>query len=80
VLAPYIGVGNFNIPVLTATMLMITGGGGNFGGSQSTTASATASVTYTFGGSTVPEIGTPIYLATGLGAILLGMLRRRRSR
>jgi hypothetical protein len=76
VLAPYIGVGNFNVPVLTATMLMITGGGGNFGGSQSTTANATASVTYTFG-STVPEIGTPIYLATGLGAILLGLLRRR---
>jgi hypothetical protein len=33
-------------------------------------------VTYTFG-STVPEIGTPIYLATGLGAILLGLWRRR---
>jgi hypothetical protein len=55
---------------------MITGGGGNFAGGQSTTGSATASVTYTFG-STVPEVGTPIYLATGLGAILIGLWRRR---
>jgi hypothetical protein len=73
---PYTGAGNFNIPVLTSTMLMITGGGGNFAGGQSTTGSATASVTYTFG-STVPEVGTPIYLATGLGAILIGLWRRR---
>jgi hypothetical protein len=76
VLAPYTGLGNFNIPVLTATMLMVTGGGGNFGGSQSTTANATATVTYTFG-SSVPEIGTTTYLTTGLGAILLGLWRRR---
>ena len=74
--APYTGAGNFNIPVLTSTMLMITGGGGNFAGGQSTTASATATVTYTFG-STVPEVGTPIYLATGFGAILIGLWRRR---
>jgi hypothetical protein len=74
--APYTGAGNFNIPVLTSTMLMITGGGGNFAGGQSTTGSATATVTYTFG-STVPEVGTPIYLATGLGAILIGLWRRR---
>ena len=73
---PYTGAGNFNIPVLTSTMLMITGGGGNFAGGQSTTGSATATVTYTFG-STVPEVGTPIYLATGLGAILIGLWRRR---
>ena len=79
VLAPYTGAGNFNIPVVTATMLSITGGGGNFGGSQSTTANATATVTYTFGGSSVPEVATPIYLVTGLGAICLGLLRRRRS-
>jgi hypothetical protein len=76
VFAPYTGAGSFDIPVLTSTMLMITGGGGNFAGSQSTTGSATATVTYTFG-STAPEIGTPIYLATGLGAILLGLWRRR---
>jgi hypothetical protein len=74
--APYSGAGNFDIPLLTATMLMITGGGGNFAGGQSTTGTATATVTYTFG-STVPEVGTPIYLATGLGAILLGLWRRR---
>lgn len=76
VLAPYTGAGNFDIPVLTASMLMVTGGGGNFAGSQTTTASATATVTYTFG-SNVPEVATPIYLATGLGAIALGLLRRR---
>ena len=77
VFAPYTGAGSFNIPVSTATMLNITGGGGNFGGSQSTSANATASVTYTFGTTTVPEMGTPVYLVTGLGAILLGLLRRR---
>jgi len=76
VFAPYTGAGNFDIPVLTATMLMITGGGGNFAGSQTTTANATATVTYTFG-SNVPEVATPVYLATGLGAIALGLLRRR---
>jgi len=74
--APYTGTGNFDIPVLTATMLNVTGGGGNIASGQSTTGTATATVTYTFG-STVPEIGTPIYLATGLGAILLGLWRRR---
>lgn len=74
--APYTGAGNFDIPVLTATMLNVTGGGGNIASGQSTTGTATATVTYTFG-STVPEIGTPIYLATGLGAILLGLWRRR---
>ena len=77
VFAPYTGAGNFNIPVSTSTMLNITGGGGNFAGSQSTSGNATASVTYTFAASTVPEVGTPIYLATGLGAILVGLLRRR---
>ena len=76
VLAPYTGVGTFLIPLSTSTMLMITGGGGNFAGGQSTSANATATVTYTFG-STVPEVGTPLYLATGLGAILIGLWRRR---
>jgi hypothetical protein len=78
--APYTGAGNFNIPVSTSTMLNITGGGGNFAGGQSTTANATASVTYTFGTSSAPEIGTPLYLATGLGAILIGLWRRRSTR
>jgi hypothetical protein len=45
VLAPYTGAGNFDIPVLTASMLTITGGGGNFAGAQSTTGTATATVT-----------------------------------
>jgi len=75
--APYTGAGNFNIPVLTGSMLTISGGGGNFAGSQSTTGTATATVTYTFASTTVPEIGTPIYLATGLGSILIGLWRRR---
>jgi hypothetical protein len=78
VFAPYIGAGNFNIPILTSSMLNIIGGGGNFAGSQSTSANATASVTYTFGTTTtVPEVGTPLYLVTGVGAIMLGLLRRR---
>jgi len=78
VFAPYTGAGSFNIPILTSSMLNITGGGGNFAGSQSTSGSATASVAYTFGTTTtVPEIGTPLYLVTGVGAILVGLLRRR---
>ena len=77
VFAPYMGAGNFNIPILTSSMLDITGGGGNFAGSQTTTANATASVAYTFGSTTVPEVGTPVYLVTGVGAILIGLLRRR---
>jgi len=77
VFAPYTGAGNFNVPVSTSTMLMITGGGGNFSGGQSTSATATATVTYTFGNS-VPEAATPMYLATGLGAILIGLWRRRK--
>lgn len=80
VLAPYTGSGNFNIAVSTLTSLMITGGGGNFGGSQSTSARASATVTYTFGPSTgVPEANTIGYLATGLGAIVIGLFRRRRT-
>jgi len=77
VFAPYTGAGSFNIAVSTATMLNISGGGGNFGGSQSTSANATATVTYTFGSTTVPEMATPVYLLTGLGAILIGLVRRR---
>jgi hypothetical protein len=77
VFAPYLGAGSFNIPILTSSMLDITGGGGNFAGSQTTTGSATASITYTFGSTTTPEVSTPVYLVTGLGAILIGLLRRR---
>ena len=77
VFAPYIGAGNFNIPILTSSMLNVTGGGGNFAGSQTTNANATASITYTFGSATVPEVATPVYLVTGFGAILIGLLRRR---
>jgi hypothetical protein len=77
VFAPYIGPGNFNIPILTSSMLEIMGGGGNFAGSQTTTANATASVAYTFGSTTTPEVSTPVYLVTGFGAILIGLLRRR---
>jgi hypothetical protein len=77
VFAPYVGIGNFNIPILTSSMLDVTGGGGNFAGGQSTSGNATASVTYTFGSATVPEVGTPVYLVTGFGAILIGLLRRR---
>ena len=77
VFAPYTGAGNFSIPVATATMLNISGGGGNFAGSQTTNGQATASVTYTFAGATVPEVSTPIYLITGLGALVIGLWRRR---
>ena len=79
VLSPYEGAGNFMVPVLTSTGLMITGGGGNFAGSQSTNAQATASIVYTFG-ATVPEVSTLGYLSTGLGAILVGLWRRRSAR
>ena len=78
VLAPYIGSSTFSVPVSTSTGLMVTGGGGNFASSQTTSASATASVVYTFGTiNAVPEVSTLAYLGAGFGAILLGLLRRR---
>lgn len=80
VFTPYTGAGHFNVPVSTLTGLMITGGGGNFGGSQTTTAEASATVTYTSGPVTgVPEVNTIGYLSIGLGAILIGLLRRRQA-
>jgi hypothetical protein len=75
--APYVGAGNFNNPILTSSMLDITGVGGNFAGNQTTTANATASIAYKFGSTSTPEVSTPVYLVTGLGAILIGLLRRR---
>ena len=49
-LAPYIGAGNFNIPVTTSTSSSVQGGGGSFHGSGATTGSVTAVVTYTYTG------------------------------
>jgi len=76
VFAPYLGAGNFTIPVTTSTGLGISGGGGNFGGSQSTNADATAVVTFTY----APTVAAPepaTISLFGLGLLGFGFLVRR---
>ena len=77
VLAPYMGAGSFTIDVSTLTSLVITGGGGHIGSSQSTSADATAVVTYTAGTST-PEPLTASLI--GLGLCGLGLLQAKKFR
>ena len=72
--APYSGAGNFLIPVSTLSGIGVTGGGGQFAAGQATQAAASAVVTYTY--STIPEPSTFVML--GLGACLLGFVRRRK--
>lgn len=75
---PYMGVGDFSIPVFTLTSLLVEGGGGQIASAQSTQSSAAAMVTYTFqtdDNGDVPE--TQSYLLLGSGLTMLALLRRR---
>ena len=74
--APYVGAGNFTIPVTTSTGLGVSGGGGQFAGAQSTSANATATVTFTYGPTnTTPEPMTISLL--GLGLLGVGFMSRK---
>ena len=76
---PYIGSSTFSVgPVTTLSSLTISGGGGNFGGSQITTASVSAEVTYNYASSTVPEPATS--MLAGGALILFGLSFRQLSR
>ena len=69
IFSPYIGAGNFSIPISTDTLVQF-GGGGHIVSSQTTSASATAVVTYDLAPTTAPEPGSILLLSTGLAAVL----------
>lgn len=75
--APYTGGGNFTVPVSTSTFFSSGGTGGAFQAAQSTSANATAVVTFTYAptGSSVPE---PVTLSlVGFGLVGLGFVRHK---
>jgi hypothetical protein len=78
ILAPYIGAGNFNVGLSTLTNLSVTGGGGQVASSQSTNATGSVVVVYTYTESTVPE-PTTISLI-GLGLLGFSLVTRKFQR
>lgn len=72
ILAAFTGLGNITLSAETLTYAVISYTGGNTDASQSTYASATGTVTYTY---EIPEPATLSLLSLGM----IGLLRRRRA-
>jgi hypothetical protein len=70
-LAPYAGVGTFNLDYSTLSSFTISGGGNNINATQVTTTNGTATVVYTYGPAGIPEPASLLLTGSGLLAVLI---------